>query len=170
MIDALNDIRMVIAYVLITLIFLGVIFILLLSSKGRSWKIGVIGIVGIFGSAFLLLILNVIITQMSLSEMYKELKMAEKNNSLVLINGKNPTFEIKELFEEIRNRDFLAFRNRAHNTDEFKIDIIRKLDTFSISLFRDSRNSNKYWIYNNNHEYELDLGSMRSRVLKDLKE
>jgi len=169
MIDILNEIRLVLVFTLIPLIILGIVFLFLLTRKGKLKKIGIIGIISAFGIGFLIIIINTVISQMSINEMYSELESAEKNNLLVLVNDKKPEFSIKELFNEIKNKDFFMFRNHEHNTTEFKIKIIKKLDTFSISLFRDSGNSDKYWIYNNNHEYELEIGSMKSKVLKNLK-
>ena len=169
MIDVLNEIRLVLVYILIPLIFLGIIFIYFLSRKGTYKKVGIIGVISIFGIGFLILILNIGITQASTSEMYRELDYAEKTNLLVLINGKKPEFNYKDLFAEIKNKDFFTFRNHTHNTIEFEIEIVENIDTFSISLFRDSENLNKYWIYNNNHDYELEIGSVMSEILKNKK-
>lgn len=170
MIDVLNHIRLGLVYILILLILFGIIFIFLIRSKGKRKRIGIIGIASTFGIAFLILSLNFIITQLSINEVYEKLDYTEKNNLLVLINGRKAEFNTNELFREIKEKDFIMFRNKKHNTTEFEISIIEKKDTFSISLFRDSGNWDKYWIYNNNHDYELEIGSMRSKVLKNLKE
>ena len=125
MIDILNSIRVSLVYLLISLMVLGFIFIILLKAVKKIRTIGIIGLLSILTITIIIVILNLIITRMSINEMYNELDLAEKNNYPILLNGEVPKFNKNELYNEIRKKDIITFRNHTSNTNEFKIEILK---------------------------------------------
>jgi len=140
-------------------------FLYFIIKKTKYQNLGKYGFASIFIVAFSIVPLNIVIEELSFQEVKNQLNNSIDNELKVLVNERNPEFNYEKLFEKIKNKDFFSFRNHSENTTEFKIDIIENDQIFSISLWRDSIDSTKYWIYNNNHDYELEIGNIKTDLL-----
>ncbi|WP_111708724.1 hypothetical protein [Lutibacter citreus] len=169
MIEFLIEVRENLLFIYLSIFFIGLLGIaFLFHSKPKNNTL--FGIAFIIFMVFLIIGLNMIISTTLRNEIIEKSEFALKNDSRILINGKEEkNLNKKELLTDLSNVNSFYFNNHSHPETKYLVSIISKNDTLNIQLERDFNNAEKYWVFLPKYNYEMELDIMKTETLNKIK-
>ena len=168
MIEFLIEVRANLLFIYLAIFFIGLLGIAFFTESKLKTN-GLLGIAFILFMIFTLIGLNLIISTSLRNEIKEEARSALKNDYRILINNKKlNNLNEKQLLTDIGNVNSWYFINHTHPVTTYLVGIIKANDTLEILLQRDSKNSEKYWVYFPKYKYELELDLMNTKELSHI--
>jgi hypothetical protein len=161
MIDFLTDFRFIIIKLLF-FTFFGTFAILLVTRfYNKRKKIIIFSICALLINVIVLVLLNLVLSSMIITDIADKSQKALSENGKVTINGIELEDNVGLLSDLIKVNGWY-FPNRRLKGQEFKIQVISEHDTLNLKLFKVLESSNEYIVLTSDFDYELDLDVIKT--------
>ncbi len=106
--------------------------------------------IAILGIPIFILFYNSLLANIILSDIKKEVKIAAQQNEPIYVNGAQSEITIDQINSLLENINFWNYRSHTHNLEGYTITLNPNRNSYQFSLFRDSGNKSKFFIYRKN--------------------
>ncbi len=118
----------------------------------------------IFGVPIFILLYNSLLANIILNDIKNEVKIATHQNEQIYINDEQTEITIYQINNLFENLNLWNYRNHTHNLEGYEISINSDSNAYKFSLFRDSGDKSKFFIYTDQYNYELELSSVNTEL------
>ena len=127
----------------------------------------IISFFSILAIGFIILFYNMILANVILTDVKRNVRTAKLKNYEILLNHKKTDLNISEINEVIDKLNKFPMRNHTHDMERYKITIKRKANDYSFSFYRDSGDESLFWLYTDEYNYELELTNVNTNIFQN---